>query len=133
MRVILAPLLAMSTIAAADTPTEQSARAPADAALPTADAPAPNDGMAVLGQPAEDSAQEKVCRDRITQARKEAGKPPLLDREPASPDQPYHIYAVDRRQDGCSVMVIAGDPADIRPLPEMPGGLPLVMPLGAGK
>lgn len=58
------------------------------------------------------------CRDRITKAREAAGTPPLLDREPASPDKPYRINAVDRRQDGCSVMVIKGDPADIRPLPE---------------
>ena len=60
---------------------------------------------------------EAQCRDRITRARKEAGKPPLLDREPASPDKPYHIYAVDRRQDGCAVMVMKGDVQDIRPLP----------------
>lgn len=68
------------------------------------------------------------CRDRITQAREAAGKPPLLDREPASPDKPYHIYAVDRRQDGCAVMVMKGDPADIRPLPAAPDGPMLVMP-----
>lgn len=133
MRAILAPLLAVSTIAAADTPNDQSTGSSADAALPAASAPPPSGGMVVLGHPSKDGELEKECRDRITQARKEAGKPPLLDREPASPDQPYHIYAVDRRQDGCSVMVIAGDPADIRPLPAMPDGLPLVMPLGAGK
>ena len=69
---------------------------------------------------------DKECRDRITQARESAGKPPLLDRAPASPDNPHHIYAVDRRQDGCSVMVMKGDPADIRPLPEAADG-PIVL------
>ena len=40
---------------------------------------------------------EQQCRDRITVAREAAGKPPLLEREPASPEKPYHIYAVDKR------------------------------------
>ena len=64
------------------------------------------------------------CRDRITHARELAGLPPLLDREPASPDKPHLIYAVDRRQDGCSVMVMKGNPDDIRPLPEPAEGPP---------
>ena len=57
------------------------------------------------------------CRDTINKARAEAGKPPLLGREAASPDKPLAIYAVDRRENGCSVMVMKGDPSDIRPLP----------------
>ncbi|KPF65439.1 hypothetical protein IP79_03055 [Porphyrobacter sp. AAP60] len=74
---------------------------------------------------------DEECRDRITQAREAAGKPPLLDREPASPEKPYHIYAVDRRQDGCAVMVMKGDPADIRPLPSAPDGPIVVTPAGS--
>lgn len=73
---------------------------------------------------------DERCRDVISQARQEAGKPPLLERKPASPDRPYHIFAVDRRQDGCAVMVIKGDPVDIRPLPARPDGPMLLMPLG---
>jgi len=71
----------------------------------------------------------KHCRDRITQARQAAGKPPLLEGEPASPHEPHHIYAVDRRQDGCAVMVMKGDPADIRPLPEASDGPIVLMPV----
>lgn len=58
-----------------------------------------------------------ACRDTISKARAEAGKPPLVYRAPASPDEPLMIYAVDRREDGCSVMVMKGDTADIRPIP----------------
>lgn len=60
---------------------------------------------------------EETCRDRITQAREAAGKPPLLDRTPASPDRPNLIYAVDKRIDGCAVMVMHGDVNDVRPIP----------------
>lgn len=68
------------------------------------------------------------CRDQITKAREDAGKSPLLDRAPASPDKPYHIYAVDKRIDGCAVMVMHGDVTDFRPLPERPEGPILLMP-----
>lgn len=86
-----------------------------------------NEGVR-LGDP-----EDYDCRDRIHDAREASGQPPLpelapqapealpstplLDRQPASPDRPQAIYAVDRRQDGCSVMVMMGDPDDIRPLP----------------
>lgn len=66
--------------------------------------------------------RQRRCNDTITQARAEAGLP-MLDRKPATPDEAHHIYAVDRREDGCSVMVMAGNPEDIRPLPApMTGG-----------
>lgn len=70
------------------------------------------------------------CRDTINKARGELGQPPLLNREPASPDKPHHIYAVDRREGGCSVMVMKGSPDDIRPLPAPMEG-PLKMPAEA--
>ena len=68
-------------------------------------------------QPQINDAELQACRDRITEAREASGQPPLLQREPASPDKPLAIYAVDRTQDGCSVMVMMGDREDIRPLP----------------
>ncbi|MDT8279951.1 MAG: hypothetical protein RQ806_05315 [Erythrobacter sp.] len=93
----------------------------------------PDARVVVMGRGEADSAKEQACRDRISQARQDAGKPPLLDREPASPDKPYPIYAVDRRQDGCAVMVMKGDPADIRPLPMAPDGPLLLLPAGSGR
>ena len=42
---------------------------------------------------------------------------PGIERETASPDEPLFIAAVDKRIDGCSVMVMRGNLADIRPLP----------------
>jgi hypothetical protein len=56
-----------------------------------------------------------VCRDRIQEVRRELGKP-ALDRD-AAPQDPLFIAAVDKRIDGCSVMVMRNDTSDIRPLP----------------
>ncbi len=69
---------------------------------------------------------DEDCRDRISKVRQLLGKSPLLKREPASPDKPLLIYAVDRRQGGCSVMVMKGDPDDIRQLPLEMDGSPLI-------
>ncbi|QIQ86123.1 hypothetical protein [Erythrobacter sp.] len=69
---------------------------------------------------AEATPDRETCRDRIEQVRRASGQPPLMQRGPATPDDPLMIYAVDRRQDGCAVMVVKGEPADIRPLPEPP-------------
>ncbi|MDJ0643746.1 MAG: hypothetical protein QNJ15_13105 [Erythrobacter sp.] len=68
------------------------------------------------------------CRDRIMQAREASGLPLLLERAPASPEKPFLIYAVDRQQDGCSVMVMMGNPNDIRPLPLPSEGAPGLIP-----
>lgn len=73
-----------------------------------------------------DAINDQNCRDKISNARQLLGQPPLLNREPASPTNPHLIYAVDRRQDGCSVMVMKGDPDDIRPLPSRMEGSPLL-------
>ncbi len=73
----------------------------------------------------------RECRDRISKAREALGLPPQLNREPASPDKPHLIYAVDRRQDGCSVMVMKDNRDDIRQLPLPPRGPFLRIPAEA--
>ncbi|AOL23568.1 hypothetical protein Ga0102493_112556 [Erythrobacter litoralis] len=98
MRILALPLAALALIGA-DDPSAAEAEAPATA---------------------EASPDREACRDRIEHARRASGQPPLLRRGPATPDDPVLIYAVDRRQDGCAVMVVKGDPQDIRPLPEAP-------------
>lgn len=65
-----------------------------------------------------DEITQADCRDRIEEAREVSGQTPLLQREAASPSDPQMIYAVDRRQEGCSVMVMMGSHEDIRPLPK---------------
>ncbi|MEM1050861.1 MAG: hypothetical protein AAGI28_02085 [Pseudomonadota bacterium] len=64
-----------------------------------------------------DRTEPDDCLDRITQARELSGQELLLERQPASPEKPYAIYAVHREQDGCSVMVMMGNRNDIRALP----------------
>jgi len=76
-------------------------------------------GPAVAWKNYEDAEIEKaICRDRIHQAREELGLPEL-DREPATGDEAMAIWAVDRREDGCAVLVAMGDPEDIRPIPKI--------------
>ncbi len=58
-----------------------------------------------------------VCRDRIHKVRQERGLP-QLQRDTATSDEALLIAAVDHRIGGCSVMVMRGDTADVRPLPE---------------
>ena len=87
------------------------------------------DGVAILPfDPEAAQAQDEECRDRISQARDATGQSPLLDREPASPEKPYAIYAVHREQDGCSVMVMMGSQGDIQPLPSANPNGPQLLP-----
>ena len=62
-------------------------------------------------------SRQLACRDRVEQVRAQAGKP-AIERAPADPDAPLMIHAVDRRIDGCGVLVPVADPADIREAPE---------------
>lgn len=62
------------------------------------------------------AAGRQRCRDRIEQARAASGQPEL-DRSPAGEEQPLLHYAIDRRIDGCGVLVPVSDPADIREPP----------------
>ena len=64
--------------------------------------------------------QKVACRDRIELVRQERGLP-KLQRDTARPDEPLFIAAVDKRIDGCSVMVMRNDTADVRPLPAPEG------------
>jgi len=76
------------------------------------------------------------CRDRLDYAQADpdaeghAPRPdepsvtftdrPLYRRGPGSPENPpLAIYAVDRRENGCGVMVMMGKPDDVRPLPSL--------------
>jgi len=69
--------------------------------------------------PASDA--QRVCRDRIEQVRQAEGLP-KLGRDHAGANDPLLIAAVDKRLGGCSVMVMRNNLADVRPLPEAPGG-----------
>ena len=65
--------------------------------------------------------QKVACRDRIELVRQERGLP-KLQRDTARPDEPLFIAAVDKRIDGCSVLVMRENRADVRPLPAPDSG-----------
>ncbi len=102
-------------------------------ALCTAAAPAEKPGSPGFGNRAVPSLPEDlqregaVCRDKIHAVRAERNLP-MLDRQTADPAEPLLIAAVDRRIDGCSVMVMRSDLSDIRPLPEVSKGSPALRP-----
>ncbi|MEO6386976.1 MAG: hypothetical protein ABIT16_08920 [Croceibacterium sp.] len=90
-------------------------------ALCAAAGPAPTH-KAVLPKPTViQSPHPANCRDRVEEVRDSQGLP-RLDRDAALPGEGYLIAAVDKRIDGCSVMVMLHDTSDIRPLPEAPSG-----------
>ena len=92
-------------------------------------------GLPSYDQPARawsnvESAQaERRCRDRIEEVRKDMGKP-RIERAPADAAKPILQYAVDRRIDGCGVLVPVADPAAVMPPPEV--GEPEVIPATPG-
>jgi hypothetical protein len=93
---------------------------PADAEAPPADFPAPPGPRATNTGPS-----PELCRDRIEQVREETGQP-KLERE-AWDEEPLLIAAVDKRIDGCSVLVMRNDLSDVRPIPR-PGNRTTLRP-----
>ncbi|MHA7818305.1 MAG: hypothetical protein ACX930_01525 [Erythrobacter sp.] len=117
MRILFVPAVALILVGAGEPP--QSAldnpvyEAPQERWETVEDA----QGQPSVLIPGRETNDTESCTDAITEAREATDQPPLLEREPASPDRPLAIYAVDRKQDGCSVMVMMGNREDIRPLP----------------
>ncbi|MEO1730400.1 MAG: hypothetical protein AAFR64_06645 [Pseudomonadota bacterium] len=65
------------------------------------------------------------CSDRLERTDEGSDGPvilgpaPLLRRGPNTPETPpLAIYAVDRRENGCGMMVMMGNPNDVRLLPD---------------
>jgi hypothetical protein len=65
--------------------------------------------------------KERNCRGKIETVREERGLP-MLRRENTTQRDAQMILAVDKRIDGCQVLVMASDPRDVRPLPEFSNG-----------
>jgi hypothetical protein len=114
----IAPALAQEVD---DDPPGNQASAPAESDETMAAMPSYR-GPVLAWKTYEDGRPDDViCRDRIHKAREESNQRPL-DREPATEEEPLLIWAVDRREDGCAVLVAKGDPDDIRPIPRIEDG-----------
>ena len=131
MRAVLIPVLAFALIGASDE---------AEAPVPQPDKQAlfeqyrsklealkKRDFAAEIAQGAVlQGLKPSSCNDRLELAQNKADEAvvmtpgPLLRRGPNTPaSEPLAIYAVDQREDGCAVMVMMGDPTDVRPLPSL--------------
>ena len=74
--------------------------------------PEPEARMPNLSDP-----ETRRCADVIREVRDASGQDALL-RGPAMANEGQMIAAVDKRIEGCAVMQMHGDAADLRPLPE---------------
>ena len=130
MRLIILPVAALALIGATEVDDKG---VPVPDTIETGALPLDNPGyvrtaaQAKLIERAQRDAlpSDEQCRDRITRARKEAGKADLPDNQPASPDMPNPFNPVDMQIGKCAVVVIEGDANDLRPLPspaEVPSG-----------
>jgi hypothetical protein len=93
MRLVLALLAPLATAATAATAPDQAAPPPG----------------------AEEREPTENCRGRIERVRQKRGLPQLR-RDSASPEEPLLIAALDKRIDGCAVLVMRHDAGDVRPL-----------------
>ena len=64
-----------------------------------------------------EAVKRRDCRDTIEHARAENGQPPLEQRDEEVP-MALLYKAVDHHVDGCDVLVMAGNPNNIRPVPK---------------
>lgn len=80
----------------------------------------------MLATPELTESQSPVCRDTVQQVRRERGLP-SLDKQVSTGNDALAVKAVDHRINGCSMMVMHGNTADVRPLPA-PAGEPKVQP-----
>lgn len=77
----------------------------------------PDRNRSDFAMPNRGSLDEERCADYIRQVRRDRDLPELR-REPAEPGDAALWSAVDRRIDGCPVLVRHGNPDDIRPFPK---------------
>ena len=69
--------------------------------------------------PETDPVQTTDCDEEIGKVREESGQAELERKPDTDGTDPQRIYAVDRRETGCPVMVMQGDVSDIRPVPNI--------------
>ncbi|WP_086618385.1 hypothetical protein [Erythrobacter tepidarius] len=108
MQPIILLLAAVALLGAADAPPSPSPAQP-DAAMRI---------IAPL------KASGKWCHDRLVQTDVEPSTRPRFEREPATPGDGQMIYAVERRIDGCSMVMVKYVPNDPRQPRVRPCSLP---------
>lgn len=126
MRIFLVPIFSIALIGASDDASQLDRSGAQTIVGKTARLSAPPLSSSVVSIDEAIAAVlgDDECRDRISLARSAIGQPDLRDRQQALPEKPLAIYAVDQRQNGCSVMVMMGNLGDIRHLP-LPSEKPL--------
>lgn len=129
MRILLIPFLGFACIGAHGDGDIQTLRPEPELivgdGITTVDRLLHGKGSVVIGDGEMKDRQDYLranCRDMLehTKSREPSlviSEKPLFQREPATPHEPLAIYAVDRREDGCGMMVMLGNPDDVRPLP----------------
>jgi hypothetical protein len=117
LRLILLPICALAIVGT----TPEQAAGSHDRMMPGYGMPAEK------WSSVEEALSDSQCADRIEQVRDLAGQP-KLDREPANPEAPLLIAAVDKRIDGCPVLQMKNNVNDLRPVPSAADGPVHLMP-----
>jgi hypothetical protein len=112
MQPIILPLATLALMGAADQPAT----------------PPPADEQVAFPEFTSFAPPGKRCPDGALPTNEQQARQPRFEREPATPGQGQIIYAVDRRIEGCSVILVKSGPNAIRnmlrpsdrPLPASP-------------
>lgn len=117
MRYMVISAVALAGMAVAAEPADPAASATQE---PPAEA-RPCDGSVPVFNP-EGCPQKPIdvdeCEQAIEQVRDANGQPSLRRENADDAQEAELVAAVDHRIDGCSVLVMHNDTADVRPLPE---------------
>ena len=100
-----------------------TADVPPDFALPSVDEP-----ISAMPELRPDFLAGDKCRDKNLPAAGNSGQQSRFERGPATADMGQHIYAVDRRVDGCSVILAMNSGiqhrGEMKPSPEEMAEIP---------
>jgi hypothetical protein len=89
--------------------------------------PSPDEPLAAMREFQPGDAEGRQCRDGNLPAVDSPNRQPRFERGPATPESGQIIYAVDRRIDGCSVILVKSDTT--RQLRERPFGRLILSPM----
>ena len=123
MRFVVLPIASLMLIGATDTNTT------------TRHADSVIDEVQVVQEKPQIALSENLpneCRDRVRQADPKTDQA-VIERKPATTEKSMMIWAVDRRENGCGVMVMKGDLNDVREVPARPENIAGLIPADAAQ
>ena len=113
MRIMVLSLAAVSLLAIGSAASVAEPSSPHNGSSDTAHSP---DARHEDGNLQELPSTGEDCTQQTARTSQPSDQRPQFRREPAPAEKPLAIYAVDRREDGCPMIVMLGNPDDVRPM-----------------